>query len=139
MSIEPPNEPIPIAQGIRRVLVVEDDADSSDLLVELLTGRGLEIRAAGTAEDALVALTTSLADVVLLDIGLPDADGYAVARTIRERFGHAIRLIALTGFTSLADVEDAVAAGFDSFLCKPYALEELKKLLAHDAMSAEWP
>jgi len=124
---------------VQRVLVVEDNDDSAALLVELLERRGIEVRAATSAADAMDALQQSLPDVVVLDIGLPDADGYAVARAIRKLFGSAIRLIALTGFSSTAELEDAMAAGFNSFLTKPYLFEELEVLLTRDSGTIRLP
>lgn len=123
----------------QRVLVVEDNDDSAALLVEILERRGMEVRAATSAADAMDALRDSLPDIVILDIGLPDADGYHVARTIRKLFGSAIRLIALTGFSSAAEFEDAMAAGFNSFLTKPYLIEELEVLLTRDPRASQFP
>jgi len=76
-----------------------------------------------------------LPDIVLLDIGLPDLDGYEVARRLRSSqtpgvAGRKMKLIALTGYGRDADKALAFEAGFDAHLTKPYEFDELEKLLA---------
>ena len=101
-----------------RVLVVEDSQDSREALQILLELEGHEVRLAASGEDAVRAVTESEPDWALIDIGLPDIDGYETARRIRA--GHrAVRLIALTGHNRPEDRERALAEGFDAHLVKP--------------------
>jgi CheY-like chemotaxis protein len=113
-----------------RVLVVDDNRDAAETLTTFLEMLGLEALSAGDGAAALAAARTFLPDVVLLDIGLPDMDGYAVARALRAdgEVGRA-RLIALTGWGAEEDRRRAMAAGFDHHLTKPVDLAVLEDLL----------
>ena len=68
-------------------------------------------------------------DFALIDIGLPDMDGYEVARRLREKSSDQLRLVALTGYANQEYRERASAAGFDNYLTKPVALAELTRVL----------
>jgi len=68
-------------------------------------------------------------EVVLLDIGLPEIDGYEAARRLRSRLGSDVRLVAVTGWGQERDRERAREAGFDAHLTKPVTLEALAKVL----------
>ena len=69
-------------------------------------------------------------DVMLLDIGLPDIDGYEVARRFRAESGHETTLVALTGYGQEEDKRKASEAGFDHHLTKPAGIREIEKILA---------
>jgi signal transduction histidine kinase/CheY-like chemotaxis protein len=114
---------------LRRVLVVDDNADAADSLAALLRISGHDAETAYTGRDALERMRRSHADVVLLDIGLPEMDGYEVARRIRAEHG-ALVLVAVTGYGQAADVRRAEDAGFDAHITKPVAFEELQRVLA---------
>src|SRR5689334_16371973 len=115
----------------RRVLVVEDDDDSRDLLGELIATFGHSPIGARNAQDALRQVSTNSVDVALIDIGLPDMDGFEVARRVRAAMGSTrIRLIALTGYSDRETRAIASEAGFDEFLIKPFSPEALQELLA---------
>jgi CheY-like chemotaxis protein len=108
--------------------VVEDNEDARESLRLVLAQRGQRVRVARDAQDALAQARVQLPEVALIDIGLPDMDGYEVARTIRALPGGAgIRLIALTGFS--AQPERSAAAGFDAHLVKPIAPDTLLGVL----------
>lgn len=114
----------------RRVLVVEDDDDSRDLLGELIATFGHNAIGARNAVDALRHVSTMPLDVALIDIGLPDMDGFEVARRVRATLGSTpIRLIALTGYSDRDTRAIASEAGFDEFLIKPFSPEALQELL----------
>lgn len=113
-----------------RVLVVDDNRDAADTLGMVLTLMGVRPRIANSGAAALRALAAEPADAVLLDIGMPDMDGYEVARRVRET--PALRdtpLIALTGWGQLDDRRRTREAGFDHHLTKPVELEHLSALL----------
>jgi CheY-like chemotaxis protein len=127
-----PTEPVvadPIA-GVR-VLVVDDNADAADSLGLLLGHLGADVRVAHSGEDALDILAGFHPDLVLLDIGMPHLDGYAVARRIRAMPGHAdLTLVALTGWGQEEDRRLSREAGFDYHLIKPTDLSALQTLIA---------
>lgn len=106
--------------GARRVLLVEDDRDAMAAMSELLRLMGHEVVTAHNRDEALSAIDAQAIDLVLLDIGLPGKDGYAVATELRNRPGsRRMPLIALTGYGREADRARALAAGFDAHLSKP--------------------
>lgn len=114
-----------------RVLVVDDNTDSADLLASALSRFGYSV---ATAYDGIDGLSTAGAfqpDICLLDIGLPFMDGYELARQLRDsaKFPSALRLIAITGYGQAADRRRALEAGFDAHLTKPVDLESLLGLL----------
>ena len=103
-------------------MIVEDNADSRELLCELLLEAGFDCDAAATGAEALALIEKVQPDVAILDVGLPEMDGFEVARRIREDPKHAgVRLIALTGYGQLTDRATAIKAGFDEHLVKPVA------------------
>jgi DNA-binding response OmpR family regulator len=113
-----------------RVLIVDDNGDASDSLGMVLQILGVEFRTAYDGSDALRAAETFRPDVVLLDIGLPDLDGYEVARRLRATpWGAGLVLIAVTGWGEDDDRRRAAEAGFDHHLVKPVAPEALVALL----------
>lgn len=116
-------------QPERAIVVVEDDADARELLGMLLQQWGLTVYPAETGAKALYVLEKTQAPLALVDIGLPDMDGYEVARQVRARLGTKVRLVAFTGHGSLADQAAAAAAGFDLHLQKPVTAERLKQVL----------
>jgi CheY-like chemotaxis protein len=113
----------------QRVLVIEDNSDGRDMLVTVLRLAGHEVQAAGTgAEGVQLALQHSPA-VVLLDIGLPDLNGYEVGRELRQRLGPSVRLVALTGYGQPQDRARTEEAGFDAHVVKPVDPAKLTTLL----------
>ncbi len=114
----------------RRILVVDDNTDSARTLAALQTRRGHVTRTAFTGPDALIVAAEFLPEVVLLDIGLPGMDGYAVARFLRAMPGMKDTLLnAMSGYGSPDDRALAKEVGFDDYLVKPVELETLRKLL----------
>jgi CheY-like chemotaxis protein len=113
-----------------RVLVVDDCEDTRDSLAILLRAWGHEARLAPDGPSALESYREFRPDVVLLDIGLPRMDGWEVARRLREQEGgHAVLLVALTGYAREDDQALSRQAGFDAHLSKPADLLELQRLL----------
>ncbi|HEX7995494.1 MAG TPA: response regulator transcription factor [Streptosporangiaceae bacterium] len=103
------------------VLIVEDDQGIATQLVRGLTRGGYQVDHVMTGAEALAH---SLPDVVLLDLELPDGDGVAVCRTLRDRSGVAI--IVVTAYGEEADRVNALDAGADDYLVKPFGLAELQ-------------
>jgi two-component system CheB/CheR fusion protein len=118
----------PEPPAARRILVVDDEADTAEALVELLGQRGHTARAALDGESALALVETLDPELVLLDLGLPRMNGYEVARKLREMLGRRVMLVALTGYQD--DAARLREAGFDGHLLKPTSLEKLFALVA---------
>ncbi len=113
-----------------RILVVEDNTDSREMLKALLELYGYQIETAEDGRRGLEILQQKQFDIALVDIGLPGMDGYEVARKVRQDPRHArTRLVALTGYGRTADREAVKAAGFDEHLVKPLDQQKLTRLL----------
>lgn len=116
----------------KRILVVDDNVDAAAGVRMLLQACGHDVRAVHRGGEVLEATFAHGADVIFLDIGLPDVDGYEIARALRKHpRGQSIRLIALTGFGSDQDKRRALAAGFDQHLTKPADLRVLRAALLY--------
>ncbi|WP_229257562.1 hybrid sensor histidine kinase/response regulator [Duganella callida] len=114
-----------------QILLVDDNVDAAIAGAALLELLGHEVRVAHSAADALLAARQRLPQVAILDIGLPDLDGYALAAAMRELAGAApLRLVALTGYGQKDDVARAYAARFDMHLTKPASLPDLQRATA---------
>jgi signal transduction histidine kinase len=114
----------------RRIAIVDDNEDAAMSLGAVLKLEGHDIHTAFLGGPGLELARDVAADAVILDIGLPDINGYEVARRIRrEPWGRETLLIALTGWGQEQDKRDAAAAGFDHHFTKPANLEELLMLL----------
>jgi signal transduction histidine kinase/CheY-like chemotaxis protein len=132
MDTRPPDDAAPAAFPHRRVLVVDDNRDAAETLGLLLERLGAVVAVAHSGRVALERLVEFRPSAVLLDIGMPDMDGYEVARRIRALPPPlaGVRLIALTGWGQDHDQREAWAAGFDHHMVKPPDLDELRRLLA---------
>ena len=114
----------------RRVLVVDDNVDAAESLAELLAMKGHQTRASTDSRAALELAGTFAPDVVLLDIGLPEIDGYQVARILRQMPATRNALVvAVTGYGQPEDRLASKAAGFDHHLVKPVGLQQLEQLI----------
>ncbi|MDB5797921.1 MAG: hybrid sensor histidine kinase/response regulator [Paucimonas sp.] len=114
------------------ILVVDDNEDAAAVLASLLEMDGHQVSLAKTGGEALIQARTGMIDVVILDIGLPDIDGYTVASRLREDPGtRDCYIIALTGYGQPLDRVHSEAAGIDVHLAKPAGMDILRKLIAH--------
>jgi CheY-like chemotaxis protein len=113
----------------RRILVIEDHADGRESLAASLVMHGHEVVAAASGQEGIEAAVSFAPDVVLLDIGLPDIDGYEVARRLRDKLECPARLVALTGYGQPEDRARAKEAGFDAHLVKPVEPARLLQVL----------
>ncbi|HZU36856.1 MAG TPA: response regulator [Gemmataceae bacterium] len=109
-----------MAPELPKVLVVEDCLDAAWAQASLVELAGYEVRQAHDGAEALRLAAEFRPDVVLLDLGLPDIDGFQVAREIRQLPGlKEVRLVALTGFDRERFVQKSADEGFDHYLVKP--------------------
>ena len=120
----------PSGQSPRRILVIDDNDDMREMLCLTLAGEGRDVHEARDGASGLVRAAEAKPDVVLVDVGLPDIDGYEVARRLRARpDGAELRLIALTGYGQDEDRQRAAEAGFDAHLTKPVTPELLERAI----------
>jgi len=118
----------------RRILIADDNQDAADSLALLLKSDGHEVRTAHGGYSALVVASSFQPEVALLDIGMPDLDGYEVARQLRQTsWGKTMRIAALTGWGQDEDKRRALAAGFDLHMTKPVDLQALERLVSRPA------
>jgi DNA-binding response OmpR family regulator len=119
-----------LAQRPLRVLVVDDNRDEVLTLMEIVRDEGHEARGVYGGRDVLDAVREFNPDVVLLDIGLPDRNGYDIARKIVQQYEEQRpRLVAVTGWKKSSDRMLAQMAGFDHHIAKPYAASEIVAVL----------
>ena len=107
-----------------RILIVEDDEALSDGLARILKSEGYASHAAPRGELAIQAASGAHFDLVILDIGLPDLDGFEVLRRLRER-GHRMPVLVLTARDAVDDRVHGLDLGADDYLVKPFAMPEL--------------
>jgi signal transduction histidine kinase len=114
------------------ILVVDDNKAAADGLARLLTHYGHTVSTAYDGSGALEEVQSKEPEVALLDIGLPDMDGYTVARQLRQTYStNPLLLIALTGYGQESDKLEARDAGFDYHLTKPIGVSDIENVLAH--------
>jgi PAS domain S-box-containing protein len=125
------SDPLPRTTRAASILLVDDNDDVRTLLADLLRQHGYEVLTAVNGNEALALLTTFAADIAILDIGLPDMDGYELAARTREaRRDRPIHLIAMSGYGQATDVARGEAAGFERHLVKPVGVRQLLEALA---------
>lgn len=129
---EPPSDsarlsaPHRISLTGHRVLVVDDNPDAAEMLRALLSMMGAEVQVAFDGLSALKAACHFVPDTVLLDIGMPQLDGYETARRMRQTtWGRSVQLVALTGWGQPDDRRRSADAGFDRHLVKPIEMSQL--------------
>lgn len=109
-----------------RVLVVEDEPDTRELVATVLERLGAHVSAFGTAEEALAGFDAFGPQIVISDLSLPRIDGWEMIRRVRATvFGRTVPALALSANASLEDAGRALDAGFDVHLAKPISREEL--------------
>ena len=115
---------------VQRILLVDDDPDSSEPLSLLLQSKGNETRVATDGAQAISVADEFKPNCVLLDLGLPLMDGYEVARRLRDRpYGSNVVLVALTGRAGRDIRSRAAEAGFDYHIVKPVNWDEVEKIV----------
>ncbi len=124
------NRPLPLA-GLR-IVSVDDDPSTREMLHEALARAGADVASAASAQEALASLQSVRPDVLVSDIGLPDEDGYDLirkVRTLRAAAGGDTPAIALTGYARAQDQQAALALGYQAFVAKPVNLDDLMALI----------
>jgi signal transduction histidine kinase len=127
----------PLKVNRRNVLIVEDNADSRETLRTLLTLWGHQVVVAENGPRGVEIALAELPEIALVDIGLPDLDGYQVAEQVRAASGgEGIYMVALTGYGQNGDRRRSLNAGFNAHLVKPVDPKELARLLAEAHIEA---
>jgi len=119
----------PAAGAGVKVLLADDNRDAADTLARVLAAYGHEVRVAYDGLSAIEECVRFAPHIAVLDVGMPGADGYEVARTLRERDHARPKLIALTGWGQEQDRSRALAAGFDHHLTKPADPQRVHELI----------
>lgn len=117
-----------------RILVVDDDADTRDLVMTILTRCGGEVRCSGSADDALKAFQDWKPDLLVTDLGMPHEDGFSLIRKVRKlrsKRAKQIPAVALTAYASDEDRSLVLSAGFQLHLSKPIEPERLITSIAN--------
>jgi signal transduction histidine kinase len=121
------------SDGLRRPLravVVDDAADLRELVADLLRMKGHDVKTVEDGPSALQVIRAEKPDVALIDIGLPEMDGYEVARELRRELSKdKLRLIAMTGYGQATDRAHALEAGFDAHIVKPASADKIMRAL----------
>jgi CheY-like chemotaxis protein len=123
-----------------RVLVVDDEPDARILAKLLLEEAGAEVQAAADVEAALALVRSWMPDVLVSDLGMPLADGFALLealRGLRPEEGGATPAVAVTGFIRALHQDRAARCGFDAYVCKPYDAAELVGAVARLSTAAQ--
>ena len=110
----------------RKILIVEDNEDSRELVVKVLRNKGYEMVQAADGEEALEKAVAEKPDLILLDISLPKLNGYEVAKKLKamEEF-QEIPIVALTAHAMKGDRENVIVSGFEGYISKPVNVREL--------------
>lgn len=122
-----PARPSPVTP--RRILIIEDNDDAREMLALSLRLHGHTTHEAPSGREGIEVAARMAPDVVLLDIGLPDIDGYEVACRLRALLGRRVSLVALTGYGQPEDRGRTAEAGFDVHLVKPVHPDDIADLL----------
>lgn len=107
-----------------KVCVVEDQIDFLEGLMQLLSAEGFEVSGFRTSEDFIWKFKTEAPEILIIDIGLPGEDGISLVKKIRADFPNTV-IVVITGRNTPEDVVDALEAGADDFLSKPFSVKEL--------------
>jgi CheY-like chemotaxis protein len=122
---------VPQTSQARTILVVDDNEVAAEALGRLLELRGHTVTLAFDGSSAIRSVRESAPEVIILDIGLPDIDGYEVAHILQQEKQFSSILIALTGYGQAQDKERARKAGFRAHLVKPVGIAEIEEAFRH--------
>jgi|SRR5215472_7519190 len=108
---------------MKLIVVADDNEANRELISVILQRQGYEVLEANNGREALEFVQLRQPDLILLDIHMPEMDGYEALRVIREsQRGRNVPIVALTASAMAGDAEDALAQGFDAYLAKPYEI-----------------
>jgi CheY-like chemotaxis protein len=120
--------------GHLRVLIVEDHPDTAEVLARILSSSGHVVKTAHTVASALELAAQEPFEVIVSDIGLPDATGYELMRQLKARY--AVKGIAMSGYGTDEDIRKSQEAGFSDHIVKPANIGELERAIRRVARDA---
>ncbi len=133
-----PEEQRPLEVAPRRIFIVDDNVDAAEALAELLRLDGHQVQTAHSSKEALQRIEAFKPDIALLDIGLPEMNGYELLQRLKTAPAlNRLRFIAITGYGQIEDRDRVRAAGFESHLIKPVSMPALAAALSGKADSSE--
>ena len=113
-----------------KILLVEDNPMNRDMLSRRLRRQGFDVELAVDGAEGFKSACETMPDLVLMDLGLPDVDGWESTRMIRQNEGtREIPIVALTAHAMISDRDRALASGFDEFLTKPVDLTKVLEVI----------
>jgi CheY-like chemotaxis protein len=116
--------------NMRTILIVDDEMKSRELLSRVLGGSGWDVITANNGRDALEKIKISRPHVIVLDMTMPEMDGFEVARSLKTNPEYqTIPIIAATGLCGRGDRERCLAAGCDDYVAKPFTVQQLQQRL----------
>jgi len=122
----------------RRILVVEDNQDSRELVVKVLKNKGYEMIEAADGEDALAKAASAKPNLILMDISIPKLDGFEVTKRLKgDPAFRDIPVVALTAHAMKGDREKFIAAGFEGYISKPISIHDLPNQV-RDYLRGKW-
>ena len=122
----------------RKILIVEDNQDSRELVVKVLKKKGYEIVEAEDGEEALAKAVSDRPHLILMDISIPKLDGFEVTRKLKQNPDFQdIPVVALTAHAMKGDREKFIAAGFEGYIPKPISIHELPGQV-RDYLRGKW-
>ena len=120
-----------VGQGKLRALIVEDRPVQATLIGKMLATLGCDAQSAASAHEAMTMMRGFKPQVIFLDIGLPDMDGYQLARQIRQDLSFkSVPIVAVTGYGFEEDLEKSREATIDQHLVKPISIDDLQKAIS---------
>jgi CheY-like chemotaxis protein len=122
--------PVPAAPRLLRVVLVEDNADIREMMASMLHEVGCAVEVASDGLEGVDRIVRTVPDLAIVDIGLPGIDGYEVARRVRTTVTQPLMLVAVTGYGSTRDRDNALEAGFDLHVVKPMRVQMIEQLVA---------
>jgi two-component system, chemotaxis family, CheB/CheR fusion protein len=121
---------VAVLPPVRTVVVVEDQADARRMMQFLLEGQGVQVYTAADGAEGVALIERVRPDLAIVDLGLPIMSGFELARRVRANPANTrLRLVALSGYGQDADIQAALASGFDEHLTKPPDPDRLERLL----------
>ncbi len=123
-----------------KILIVEDNANNSSLLLDILSYHGYQVTVAGDGQEGVTLAIKLMPDLILMDIQMPGMDGMTAGSILKgDPLTRGLKIIALTSFAMQGDEEKFLAAGFDGYISKPVNTRELpgliKRWLEHEVVA----
>jgi CheY-like chemotaxis protein len=131
LSAETPQPPRAQSLAERRILVVDDNSDTLDMLAMILEAEGASVKCALTGDAACDVASRWKADVLVLDIAMPGEDGFSLLQRLRSIYpaGTELPALAVTGYAGVEARDRALASGFQGHLAKPFPVDELVRMI----------